>query len=208
MGVYLNTFRTEHKTALFNGQPVKVYAYRYLCKAQDVDDWGNPWGKKSARLLRVQCDQAGKRFDTLKPVYATEVFEDRWEGLVYINLRGALHYDTEALTKEPVGFLRQLPGRGGWIISNERHDEDSPMHCGLTVRRAYVEHVALGVPYSLTVKSWTFSNGVVFTPDQFEGWLAVEQPKYVASCLAAQAQRLEQERLAHLARQSLDACSL
>lgn len=42
-----------------------------------------------------------------------------------------------------------------------------------------------GVPYSLTAKSFTFSNGVTFTPAQFEAWNATETPKYLAACQAA-----------------------
>lgn len=194
MGVYLNTFRTDHKTALYNGEPVKVYAFRFLCKAQDVDNWGNPWGRKSATLLRSQCEQAQARFDTHKPAFVISAGDkgDEWGGIVYANPTGACHYDTEALTKEPVGFLKQLPGKhanGGWVITGEQHGEDNPMYCGLTVRRAYVERVARGVPYSMTVKSYRFSNGTVFTPDQFEAWKVEAEKVYVANCQKAQAER-------------------
>lgn len=194
MGVYLNTFRTEHKTALFNGEPVKVFAYRFLCRANDIDDF---WGerKRHSALLRSQCERATEKFDTLKPIYAVEIHEDSWDGArVYTALPGASHYDTEALSSQQVGFLRQLPGghrkNGGWVITGERHAENNPIYCGLTFTRRYVERVALGVPYSLTVKSYQCQlNGAELTPAQFEAWKVTAEVEYLAKCQAAQVER-------------------
>lgn len=193
MGVYLNTFRTEHKTALFDGQQVKVYAYRFLCRANDIDDF---WGERKRRsaLLRSQCEQASNRFDAIKPAFAVGIFEDSWDGArVYTDLKGGSHYDTEALSAQAVGFLRQLPGKranGGWVITGERHGEDSPIYCGLTFARRYVERVALGVPYSMTVKSYRCQmNGAELTPAQFDAWRVTAEVEYLAKCQAAQVER-------------------
>ncbi len=207
MGVYLNTFRTEFKTALFQGQPVKVFAFRFLCKAQDVDDYASPYGRKSAALLRSQCDRAQSRFESIKPAFACQVADithagtDSWEGIVYANPKGACHYDTEALTKEPVGFLVKVVGSQayangakGWVITGERHGEV----CGIMVAghkftRRHVERIH-GGKYSQTVKSYRCeTNGAELTPEAFEAWREKAQVEYVTNWEKAETERKAKE---------------
>lgn len=213
MGVYLNTFRTESKTALFNGEPVKVFAYRFLCRANDAEPGIFSRNSRRANLLQAQCEQAAKRFDAHKPAFAACVFEDSWDGVtIYANPKGACHYDTEGLTKEPIGFLCQLPGKRaydkgakGWVITGERHGEDNPMVAGLTVRRSYIERLHAGA-YSLTPKSYRFSNGTVFTPDQFAAWRVTAEAEYLAACQRAQeAQAAKDAETARLRQVKVDA---
>lgn len=204
MSVYLYTFRTENKTALFDGNPIKVYAYRFLCKAQDIDgltDWDY---SKRKKLLQVNAARSADLFAEHKPAFIATVHDDNWNGaVVYADPKGALWYDSDPWTLKAVGFLRKH-GKG-YVIFPEKNGEDYPIFCGHTFSRRYVEYVDDG-EVERTIRGYIcHANGANLTPAQFEEWRTQAEPAYLAECQKkreerkaadAEASRIRQEKLA------------
>jgi hypothetical protein len=187
MGVWLNTFRTEHKNAtLPNGETVKVYAYKFLCRAGDEDDGIWSRGGRRAGLLQSQMSTAVEKFFELKPTYAASVYNDEWNGLVVRKgLKGAIWYDTEDFATETVGFLEKI-GRS-WHVVDRQLQEDYPMIAGHTFTRQYTERVVDGKIVRTTNFYRFQATGVQMTEAQMVEWQATAVPEYVASCEANQA---------------------
>lgn len=182
MGVYLNTFRTEHKTALLNGEKVKVYAYRYLCRSGDEEPcWSNGY-RRHAAMMRAQCERAQNKFDKIKPQYAVGVCDDNeWAGIVYTDLPGALHYDDGSLGKTMVGFLRALPR--GYVISPEYHGQnDNFMCCGHSFIRRYVDIIEDNQIKRRIKSYYCKAEMAEITPEQFDAWRDKYEPAYLAEC--------------------------
>jgi hypothetical protein len=199
MGVYLNTFRTSHKTATHNGQPIKVYAYRYLCKAGD-EDRGFSRSDRRAHLMQASMEHASKLFDDHKPQFAALVYEERWENAIVMSgPKGACHYDSESFGTGVVGFL--VKQKRKWVVTTERQSSDHPFALGLPVTRQYTEQIVEGRIVQIA-KSYTFSNGVEMNKEQFEDWKAKAEPEYVAKCLQKQAEQTRLNEEAAAARQA------
>lgn len=203
MSVYLYTFRTENKTALFEGNPIKVYAYRFLCRAQDIDGYSYHDNRRR-RLLQSNTERASNLFDHLKPAFIATIHDDNWDGaIVYAGPKGACWYDSDPWNLKAVGFLRKH-GKG-YIVFPEKNGEDYPIFCGHTFSRRYVEYVDDG-EVGRTILGYTcHTNGANLTPAQFEEWRTQAEPAYLAECQKkreereaadAEASRIRQEKLA------------
>lgn len=185
MGVYLNTFRTEHRNAWLDSKTfVVVHAMKYLCRAGD-EDTVFAHDRKHAKLLQTNIDGCTSRFNEIKPTHIALVHKDDWEGaVVHANPTSAVYYDSDPFPAGPiVGFLARKGGRG-WTISTSKMGQDRPMYCGLQVDRVYIEEIVDG-KIVRTNQKYRFSNGVEMTEEQFQAWHAKAQPEYLAACQKA-----------------------
>jgi hypothetical protein len=182
MGVYINTFRTSHKMAEFNGQRIKVYAFKYLCLLQDADDhWGER--KRRAALMQSNMEQARAKFEEHKPAFIGLVHEDDWEdAVIHSDPKAGVWYDTEGIPAGPViGFLKLKEGRRKWFISLERRGEDFPFALGTRFTRRYIERVVNG-EIVRTNLLYIAPNAVQMTEEQFLKWKELNEPDYLAAC--------------------------
>ncbi len=197
MGTYVNTFRTENKTAILpGGRPVKVYASRYLCNLRDTDDhWGER--KRRASLMQASMDRSASLFAEHRPAYIAGVYENRWEGAnVYAEPKGAIWYDCDAFPGRLVGFLSLPAGKRGYTIVTERRGESQVTIAGNRFTRRYVERVADG-KLTQTVLAYVDAKGQTFTPEQIDAWRGPAEAQWVAACQAQEDARREVERVAH-----------
>lgn len=189
MGVQVNTFRTVHKNALLDGKSVLVYCYGWLCKHGDESDRWSSY-KTRARMLQSHINQASDRFSVIKPQYAIESDSKKdWNGAkVYTNLKSGVHYDTEPLSDTVVGFLKSYGHT--WSILKDWYYDDSSMYAGHLVKKKVRADVVDGKVVT-TYLSYTFPNGTVCTPAEFEAWRVPAVEQYAEACRKV---REEQDR--------------
>jgi hypothetical protein len=199
MGVYVNTFRTDHKVVEINGQRVKVYAYRYLCRHGDEDPWRST---RRSRLLQASIEGSAQRFAEHKPTFAGLVHENDWTNtVVYSNPKGGVWYDTEAFPGEAiVGFLIRK-GRG-WTLQTERRGEDFPFAAGYKFTRRYTQRVVAGDIQRTNDVYICQANNVEMTEAQFLEWKAKAEPEYLAACQKLADDRKREEEQVAAARQA------
>ena len=203
MGVYLNSFRTAHKVASFNGVPVKVYSYQFLCRAGDEDTY---WSRNETRAKRIQASlkQAEDKFAEHQPKFICDVSSDNWENVVvHANPTASSYYDSDDKRPygEAVGFLVRAPKGRGWSISVTRYGEEKPIVAGNTVTRRYMENLVDGKIVRKIIR-YTFANGYECDEAQFEAWRAEAEPKYVVACQQRQAEHEKQQADAAAARKA------
>lgn len=148
MGVYINTFRTEHKKVSFEGAQVNVHAFRYLCRANDADSCFGANARR-ARLLQSNMEKASERFDKIKPTYAAHVHDKDWNDVTVVtDIKSGVNIDTDSIGKI-VGFLWKSK-RGGWTISFTRFGKDFVIKDGNRYAREYTERVVDGAVVKTT----------------------------------------------------------
>jgi hypothetical protein len=205
MGVYINTFRTEHKNASFDMKTVKVYAFRYLCRMDDADD---SFGRKTRRtaLLKSNMQKAGEKFDEIKPEYVALVHEDSWENATVVTgAKSGVNYDTEGIGETVVGFMHLIRRGGGrrfWSISSVRYGADHPMALGVRFRREYLERVVDGKIVRVNQKYRDEVDGVEFTEEQFQAWKTANEPWYLEACQRAADEQAKKDAAAAAVRQA------
>lgn len=195
MGVYINTFRTEYKTARLNGSPVAIYASRYLCRLNDADDH---WGERSRRaaLMQASMERASTLFAQHKPAFIASVFENDWKGAtVYANPTGAIWYDCDAFPGVMVGWLDKAAGRASWHIIAERQVSHNVSIAGHTFTRHNRQRVVNGDVQEVLLY-WTDAKGQTFTAKQIEDWRGPAEAEWLAALAKQKAEQDERDRAA------------
>jgi hypothetical protein len=131
MGTYTSTFRSDFKKATINGETVKVYPYRFLCRPQDFSPsfWGED--KRRAALLVGRATAAEKAFERHQPKYVTYVCDDikgheSWDRAhVWANPISASYTDSRPFPAEAIGYLKVV-GRKLEIVATMDETDTIP----------------------------------------------------------------------------------